>query len=295
MHAVQYSQTDLFPEQQHKGVPQRLALLEDCAAAIDQLFQQALETEGDHAFDGFLQFMSGFSGLSPYNAMLVMVQRRGAVAVGSRRQWASIGRYVRPDAVPIVLLQSFGPVRFVYEFADTEGKEVPGEKLNSLFAEGELPMERYQRTCAAAANYAVQVKETDLYGTLLAGTASAMARLPDTLAPSAKNAARFRVKVNAKHDLPTRFATLAHELGHIYCGHLGADCKGRWPDRSDLDLARMELEAEAVAWLVCQRTGISPRSREYLSSLATAEHIAAVSPYAIFEAANRVESRTAPR
>lgn len=37
---------------------------------------------------------------------------------------------------------------------------------------------------------------------------------------------------------------------------------------------------------------IQPRSREYLSSLATAEAISRISMYAIFDVANRVESRT---
>jgi len=54
------------------------------------------------------------------------------------------------------------------------------------------------------------------------------------------------------------------------------------------------LEAEAVAWLVCQRNGVKPRSPEYLASLISEENISGSSIYAIFEAANRVESRTAP-
>lgn len=103
-----------------------------------------------------------------------------------------------------------------------------------------------------------------------------------------------RVRVNANHDLPTRFATLAHELGHIYCGHLGGELKGRWPDRSALSYEIRELEAEAVAWLVCQRTGVVSRADAYLASLVTEERIGQVSIFTIFEAANRVEARTSP-
>ncbi|MCG3167972.1 MAG: ImmA/IrrE family metallo-endopeptidase [Candidatus Desulfobacillus denitrificans] len=288
-------QASLFEDAAGGAASNRLALFEDCAAAIDQLFAQALETQGKGAFDEFLGFMKRFSNLSVYNAMLVRVQRPGAAAVGSRRQWAGYGRIVKPDAVPIVVLQPFGPVRFLFEIGDTEGREVPGERMSTLFAEGHVPAAQYKRTREAAVKYGIEVVETDSYGALLAGTAAAIGRLPETLQPRTMEAARYRIRLNAKHDLPTRFATLAHELGHVYCGHLGGDQKGRWPARQGLSHAQRELEAEAVAWLVCQRTGVSPRSKEYLSGLATEEAIAGVSAYVIFDAVNRVESRIAPK
>jgi hypothetical protein len=270
----------------------RLAQFEDCASAIDGLFQQALGASGPSAFDELLDFVGRFNNLSVYNAMLVRVQRPGAAAVGSRRQWRERGRTVLPDAIPIVVLQLFGPVRFVYELADTEGREIPGEKASSLFAEGDLPEKVYDNTRTAAEKFGIRVIETDQYGSLLAGTAAGIAVGPEAVI--APNALRFRVKLNAKHDLPTRFATLAHELGHIYCGHIGRDPKGRWPDRSALPTELREMEAEAVAWLVCQRNGVRSRSREYLGSLVGRVDLGQVSPYAIFEAANRVEARTQP-
>lgn len=270
----------------------RLAQFEDCASAIDGLFQQALESTGPDAFDEFLDFVRGFDNLSVYNAMLVRVQRPGAAAVGSRRQWRGLGRSVLPDAIPIVILQLFGPVRFVYELSDTEGREIPGERASSLFAEGDLAPEVYANTRAAAEKFGIQVVETDQYGSLLAGTAAGININPKF--DATQKTCPFRVKLNAKHDLPTRFATLAHELGHIYCGHVGPDRKGRWPDRSQLPTALCEMEAEAVAWLVCQRNGVMARSKAYLSSLVGQVDLRDVSMYAIFEAANRVEARTQP-
>lgn len=105
----------------------------------------------------------------------------------------------------------------------------------------------------------------------------------------------FRIKLYASHDLPSCFATLAHELGHIYCGHLGGDRKGRWPDRRTATTKASELEAEAVAWLVCQRNGITTRSRENLNTLINDTALQEVSMYTIYESANRVESRTVPK
>lgn len=43
---------------------------------------------------------------------------------------------------------------------------------------------------------------------------------------------------------------MAHELGHLYCGHVGTISQHRWPDRRDVDLVLMEWEAESVARVV---------------------------------------------
>jgi phage/plasmid-associated DNA primase len=71
------------------------------------------------------------------------------------------------------------------------------------------------------------------------------------------------------------------------------DKNRHWPDRSKLDYVQVEMEAEAVSWLVCQRNGVHTKSREYLSALVGGVNPAGISIYTIFEAANRVESRTA--
>jgi hypothetical protein len=273
------------------AVDHRLAHFEDCRSAIDQLYLEALETQGRSAFDDFLKFAVRFSNLSVYNAMLVRVQRPGAVAVATRRKWETLHRHVKRDAVPIVLLRPFGPVSFVFEQGDTEGPPLPGENDNPLFATGTVDQKVYDQTCKAAERYGIKVNQSDHFGMQLAGTAGGINMRPEM--HDTREGREFLVQINAKHDLPTRFATLAHELGHIYCGHVGMDKKRHWPDRSELNYVQVEMEAEAVAWLVCQRNGVKPKSSEYLSSLVHGVDLADISIYAIFEAANRVESRTA--
>ena len=58
------------------------------------------------------------------------------------------------------------------------------------------------------------------------------------------------------------------ELAHIFCGHLGP-CASRnvrdedesgWPDRRDLNIHEMEVEAEATAFQVASRAGLVTRS-----------------------------------
>ncbi|PLC51435.1 hypothetical protein CR159_04255 [Pollutimonas subterranea] len=272
----------------------RLDLFEDCASAVDHLFKQALVHKQDNAFLDFLNFIRNFDRLSVYNAMLVQIQRPGATAVGTRRRWAAIDRNVNPDAIPIIVLQPFGPVSFLYELGDTSGRPIRGQEHGPLKATGKVTAKQFKETKLTAQKLNVEVVDTNQYGLFLAGTAAAINQLPERLAPSNQADATYyyRVKLNAIHDDPTRFATLAHELGHIYCGHLGAHPKGLWPARTSLSIQHQELEAEAVAWLVCRRTGVQPRSEEYLSALMAGVDMQSVSMYAIFEAANRVEART---
>ncbi len=297
------SENDAFSQDEQVTVAagSRLAHFEDCRSAIDQMFLEALTTKGSQAFDDFLDFVVRFSSMSIYNAMLVWVQRPGAGAVATRKKWEKFGRKIKPDAIPIAILRPFGPMAFVFEQGDTEGRPLPGAEASSLFATGELSQTIYDQTLKAAEKYEIQVEESEQYGVLLAGTAAGFKILPETFhaiyipteTRKGQTVRAFRIRLNAKHDLPTRFATLAHELGHIYCGHVGADSKGRWPARSGLSYEIREAEAEAVCWLVCQRNGVKSRSREYLSKLMKNLDPTGISMYSIFEAANRVESRTA--
>ncbi len=241
----------------------------------------------------FLLFARRFTNLSVYNVMLVNIQRPGALAAGSEREWDEVGRAVNADAVPIVILQPFGPVRFIFEVGDTSGPPLPGEDYNPLHAKGVMNLTTYRRTIDAAYEYGIAVDEVDNYGSGRAGTATSL--VPRKMVNKKLEGPSWRIKLNSRDDLPSRFSTLTHELGHIYCGHLGGDHRGRWPDRRGLGHAQVEVEAEATAWIVCQRAGIETMSEDYILEHAKGCDLSSVSVYAIFEAANRIESRTTPQ
>jgi len=76
---------------------------------------------------------------------------------------------------------------------------------------------------------------------------------------------RYDLLLNSKHSAPEKYATLAHELGHLYCGHLGTPKDRWWPDRRGLSDELCELEAESVCYLLCKRLDIDNPSAEYLS------------------------------
>ena len=75
----------------------------------------------------------------------------------------------------------------------------------------------------------------------------------------------FKITLNSKHNESTRFVTLAHELAHVYCGHLGGHPKRRWPDRSAVPVETREFEAESAAYIVAKRRRIESGSERYLS------------------------------
>jgi hypothetical protein len=55
-----------------------------------------------------------------------------------------------------------------------------------------------------------------------------------------------------------------HELGHLYCGHVGTHDDRRWPDRRRLSEETVETEAESVAYLVCLRMDPSVQMPHHL-------------------------------
>lgn len=267
----------------------KLQSFAECATAIDRLFRDAVEREGVNAFTDFIQFAKRLSNLSVYNAMLVRLQRPGAAAVATEKKWKNVGRYILPGAIPIVVLRPFGPVSFLYEVSDTDGCSLPGEGSNPFAAHGNLDEIEWARVLKwQRENSSVKIEERN-FGTLLAGNARNLQTLPARVA--GETMPEWLIQLNANHNVPTRFATLAHELGHIFCGHCGAHSKGWWPNRSHLPYPVREAEAEAVAYLVCGRKGLSVASDVYLSQLIRQADLHQVSLYAIFEAANRVEGK----
>jgi hypothetical protein len=76
---------------------------------------------------------------------------------------------------------------------------------------------------------------------------------------------RYELLLNSHQTSEERYATLVHELGHLYCGHLGTPNEQHWSDRRGMSKQVVECEAESISYLVCTRLGIETPSAEYLA------------------------------
>src|SRR5437867_3969330 len=93
----------------------------DSRRALDDLFSTARQYRTSQAYKDLLDFVSRFLFYSPFNAMLIHVQMRGARFVAPAHRWLQVySRHIKPNARPLVILQPMGPVMFVFDVSDTE-------------------------------------------------------------------------------------------------------------------------------------------------------------------------------
>lgn len=256
-------------------------------AVIDQLIQDALAYHTPGRLKELLDFTRRLPAYSPFNCLLLHIQRPDATYVARAAKWEKLQRTLKPGARPLLILAPMHPVMFVFDIADTEGPPLPPgaqQVLKTGFAVvGEVPGPVRKRLLHQCHRCHVLVDVCPL-GAGLAGT----------IAPILGG---FKVRLNALHTQTQQFATLVHELGHLFCGHLGPVSQHGGPDqRGQLSYSTREIEAEAVAWLVCQRVGIWPASACYLADyLKDSADLPPYSLEAILVAAGAVEQMTKGR
>lgn len=227
-------------------------------SAIDELIRSALAYHTPERFVELMKFTRRLPKYSPFNCMLLHIQNPNLKYVARPQQWAAIGRKIKPGARPLVILAPMHPVMFVFDVCDTEGAPLPPEierEIEDPFAvEGFIEAKTWERVLRCCAGMGIVVKEEPLDSNLAGDV-----RLIGVESP------RYLLRLNAAHDSAARFATLAHELAHLFCGHLGRTESDFWEKRDDLSLASRELEAEAVAYLVASRFRLNTASQKYLS------------------------------
>jgi hypothetical protein len=218
--------------------------------------------------------------------MLLHVQRPGLSYAASARDWlVRFGRWPKEGARPLLILWPFAPVALVYDVQDTEGNPLP-EDVASFYAHGPID----EKSIATFIEI-LKKKNIEWYwvdaGDRRAGSIRVMQRLGQE-----KEFGHYRMHINRNHLPAVQFATLAHELGHLFLGHLGPDKALNVPPHRDImEHEQIELEAESVAFLVCARNGVTSKSETYLKDYVkentTIEHI---DIYQVMRAAGQVET-----
>ena len=206
----------------------------------------ALAAGRSEVLTDYLKASSYFYDYSFANIMLIFSQRPSATRVAGFNTWKKVGRWVKRGEKGIVILApllkkdengekdlyGFKAVR-VYDFSQTDGRRLP--KFDSVHGD---PGRFTQSLATLASDQGIEVEYVDsLNGADGVSTGG---------------------KVQVCKDLPEgeQFAVLAHELAHEFL-HRG--------DRKASKKTK-ELEAEAVAFVVCSVLGLNTfnRSRDYI-------------------------------
>lgn len=251
-------------------------------ALIDQLIAATRLYNSSKAVRELFDFIVRLREFAPFNAMLLHIQKPGLRHAATARDWWSrFGCVPKSRARPLLILRAMGPVDFVFDILDVEGGDVPLDAF-SFPTSGNLTEDRFSEFLWWIGRQRIEIE------VLNAGDATAGWIKPVSRANSPNGKNTYRLANNRNHDAPTRFVTVAHELAHLYLGHLGPDRGRRVPDRSHTDRALREVEAESAAYLVSRRNGVRPRSESYLAKYQGA--FERLDLYGITRAANAVET-----
>jgi IrrE N-terminal-like domain len=265
------SQEELFPEIEDKE-----------RALIEQLIAATRLYRTSSAVQELLDFTIRLRRFAPFNALLLHIQKPGLTFAASAYDWFQrFGRVPKVGARPLLVMRTMGPVDFVFDVQDTEGRDLPPSAY-SFPTLGTLTEAQLSTITAKITRAGIRLVRFD-HGDAKAGWIKRV-KLPK----SAKDKAIYHLAYNTNHPAPTRLVTLAHELAHLFLGHLGGDGGFKIKDRSTRTKAEREVEAEMVAYIVAKRSGLTPRSESYLTTYQGA--FENLDLFAITRAANAVET-----
>ena len=214
--------------------------------------------------------------------MLLHIQKPGLThAATAGDWWKRFDQIPKEGARPLIVLRAMGPVDFVFDVLDTEGRDLPNGAF-TFPTLGHISQMQFESISARIARSGIELKRLDV-GDSQAGWIRQLRTSP--INPAKQG---YELGVNANHPRPTQLVTIAHELAHLHLGHLGADQDRGIRDRRERTHAQREVEAEMTAYLVAKRNGLTPRSESYLESYQ--EAFTDIDLYGVMRAANAVEA-----
>lgn len=249
---------------------------------LDALWQTVKSYRESKNFKEVLKACVRLRHLAPYNAMLVEMQRPGALYVLSEKEWRTkYDRGIKPNARPVIVLVPFGPVDFFFEINDTyplksrlfpksvediledisapykTKHDVSDKQLNHLLEQLSCHGIAIDMGFIAGADYGARIELLTSYSHTI--------HIPYNKDKLVSWDADYLLSVNSKAQNGERFASICHELGHLFCYHLfSPNSWKRWEVRT-IPHAAQEFEAESVSWLICEILGIGNPSEKYLS------------------------------
>jgi hypothetical protein len=279
-------QHTLFEDEEAVRLP-----AEDALSALDDLFRASQTYSTSERYFELLRFIRKFPRYSPYNCFLLHVQKPSVSYVATPGQWERrFGRTIKHDARPLVILAPMSPVLFVFDVEDTEGAPLPATLTDSFATKGVLHEGVWEKTRLNLPRDRILLIEEEMNRNK-AGCIMDAEPTDFLLIDGIRTKARYRMKLNRVLDVGGRYATLVHELGHLYAGHLGTPNPRWWDDRRGLTREQREFEAESVSYLVCSRAGIASPSDAYLAGyLRENQFIPPISLECVLKVAGQIEA-----
>lgn len=227
---------------------------------LDQLLEDSRLYKSSQDYFDLLEFVARMRNMAPFNALLLQIQKPGLQFAASKYDWRErFGAEVKEDARPLLILWPFGPVGLVYDVVDLISGNIPID-AHAFVAKGPMTEGRIADFIDRMLAKNITAVDTD------AGDGRAGEIRMTAVPKDDKTRGCYKMMVNTNHTPAVRFVTIAHELAHLFLGHLGEDQKWGIKDRRHCDLPRRELEAESAAFLVAKRNGIESRSETYLAN-----------------------------
>jgi len=265
----------------------QLDLFETQAARslLDQLLDDSRLYTNSKDYKDLLSFVVRLRNFAPFNAMLLQVQKPGLSYAASARDWRErFARVPKEGARPLLILWPFGPVALVYDVMDTQGKPLP-QDVASFFACGTIDETRIRSFKPLLKKKSIEWCQVDA-GDRNAGSIRVTQRPGEN-----EKWTDYRICINRNHSPAVQFASLAHELGHLFLGHLGPDKALKIPGRPQIENKQEEIEAESVAYLVCARNGVQSKCETYLSNYVEQNTtVDNIDIYQIMRAAGQIET-----
>ncbi|GAA4401920.1 hypothetical protein GCM10023168_11990 [Fodinibacter luteus] len=254
---------------------------DDVARAVRGLIQEAMTYRDGPAVGELLRVIGRFTKLAPFNALLLDAQAPGCRHVLPAHKWLEDWSHrVKPGERPRIILRTFGPVLPVFDVSQVEpsGRDVPPlpQEIRGPFAMAPIVgvEHAFAQSAHTAVSEGIRISQTH-DGAGSAGSArSGWGAGTLSVARSERSKPHLvpvtvDIEINRNLDPGAAYATLAHELGHVYCGHVGSPSSDLWPDRSTVTTETAECEAEAVAYIACLRlkpdVRMPPHLHQYLT------------------------------
>lgn len=282
-------QLSLFPSAD-SSKPGDLFLPRD-SNALDEMFAASHRFRSGSEYMDLLRFISRFPKYSPFNGLLLYMQSPDITDVATAGAWKRrYQRSIKYNARPLLILAPMSPVRFVFDLADTEGE--------SVLIDPSLQKKDSRQLTDMLGN---TIHNCTLNGIIARGvqlapqTASSL--IPVTGDSFQKYEAlgiephmNFLILLNESLDLADRYAGLVYELAKVFCGHFGISANAWWQDRKDISPAISDIEAESVAFLVCQRKSLDECAKGFLAPCRIpGENIPIIGLSIVFNATSYIE------